>query len=147
MGLKTVIKVCRQEEKNKFGSLELILLIKITFHVNIKFLILVFRLLTGLSTIFLHLSTGLSTVGVRRSEDPPLTPPKGGEYNHLLVQTTDCYRRPSPNNRNSYSVPPQGRGIISCRVRTYVSALFVIVTVPVIAVGAGFARPTYTIRT
>ena len=62
IGLKTVIKVCRQEEKNKFGSLKLVLLIKITFHVNIKFLILVFRLLTGLSTIFWHLSTGLSTV-------------------------------------------------------------------------------------
>ena len=61
IGLKTVIKVCRQEEKNKFGSLKLVLLIKITFHVNIKFLILVFRLLTGLSTIFWHLSTGLST--------------------------------------------------------------------------------------
>ena len=61
MGLKTVIKVCRQEEKNKFGSLKLVLLIKITFHVNRKFLILVFRLLTGLSTIFWHLSTGLST--------------------------------------------------------------------------------------
>ena len=47
----------------------------------------------------------------------------------------NLYRgRPTPN-------PSQGRGIISCRVRTYVSALFVIVTVPVIAVGAGSARP------
>ena len=73
MGLKTVIKVCRQEEKNKFGSLKLVLLIKITFHVNRKFLILVFRLLTGLSTIFLHLSTGLSTVVVRRPTPNPST--------------------------------------------------------------------------
>ena len=71
IGLKTVIKVCRQEEKNKFGSLKLVLLIKITFHVNRKFLILVFRLLTGLSTIFWHLSTGLSTVGVRRPTPNP----------------------------------------------------------------------------
>jgi hypothetical protein len=71
MGLKTVIKVCRQEEKNKFGSLKLVLLIKITFHVNRKFLILVFRLLTGLSTIFWHLSTGLLTVGVRRPTPNP----------------------------------------------------------------------------
>ena len=78
-----MIKVCRQEGKNKFGGLNLFLLIKITFPVNYKFLILVFLLLTGLSTIFWHLSTGLSTVGVRRPSprrpgDPPLTPPRGG---------------------------------------------------------------------
>ena len=84
MGLKTVIKVCRQEEKNKFGSLELVLLIKITFHVNSKFLKLVFRLLTGFSTIFLHLSTGLSTVGVRRPTPRRPTPTPSAREGNIL---------------------------------------------------------------
>ena len=56
-------------------------------------------------------------------------------------------RRPGdPPLEDPPLTPPQGRGIISCRVRTYVSALFVIVTVPVIAVGAGSARPILYVR-